>query len=143
MESRVHEHRLLIIESHLDTFGHVNNATYLTIFEEARWDLITGRGYGIDKIKSSRLGPVILDATVKFRREVTCRQEVVVRSEMVEYGSKIGKIRQRLYKCGQPEELACEAVFTLALWDIDARKIVSPTPEWSYAVMLTDDLPPG
>jgi acyl-CoA thioester hydrolase len=141
MTDLVHEYRILIQETHLDTFGHVNNATYLTIFEEARWDLITERGYGIEKIKSSRLGPVILDATVKFRREVTNRQPVIIRSSLAEYGGKIGKIRQRLYKLGDKEELACDAVFTIALWDIDARKIVPPTPEWSYAILLTNDLP--
>ena len=38
---------LIIRESHLDTFGHLNNATYLQLFEEARWDYITNRGFGV------------------------------------------------------------------------------------------------
>ncbi len=38
---------VLILESHLDTFGHVNNAAYLTLFEESRWDFITKNGYGL------------------------------------------------------------------------------------------------
>src|SRR5690606_13293796 len=61
----MHEYPLLIVESHLDTFGHINHATYLQIFEEARWDLITARGYGLEKIRESRLGPVILEANVR------------------------------------------------------------------------------
>ena len=32
----MHTYKLRIIETHLDMFGHVNNATYLQIFEEAR-----------------------------------------------------------------------------------------------------------
>ena len=30
-----------IKEKDLDTLGHVNNAKYLELFEEARWDFIT------------------------------------------------------------------------------------------------------
>ena len=43
----------LIRESHLDTFGHVNNATYLQLYEEARWELITRNGYGLAKVRES------------------------------------------------------------------------------------------
>lgn len=138
----MHEYPLLIVESHLDTFGHINNATYLQIFEEARWDLITARGYGLEKIRESRLGPVILEANVRFRREVHNRQEVVIRTELIEYAKKIGTLRQGLYKVGDDEEPACEAHFKIALWDIDARKIVPPTPEWAYAVLQTNTPPP-
>ena len=43
MLGSVHEYALVIREQHLDTFGHVNNAKYLEILEEARWDLITAQ----------------------------------------------------------------------------------------------------
>lgn len=138
MDRQTHEYELLIRESHLDTFGHVNNATYLQIFEEARWDLITGRGYGMEKIQSSRLGPVILEAHVKFRRELKNRTPIVVRSELESYEGQIGHLRQRVFKRGEKEQMACEAVFRIALWDIDARKLVPPTPEWARAVMLSE-----
>ena len=136
MTDKTHEYELLIQESHLDTFGHVNNATYLQIFEEARWDLIDSRGYWMQKIRETGLGPVILEAHVKFRREVKNRTRVTIRSDLVEYDAKIGKLRQRVISHGDKEQLACEAIFTIALWDLDARRIVDPTPEWGRAVML-------
>src|SRR5690606_24856377 len=92
MTDKTHEYELLIQERHLDTFGHVNNATYLQIFEEARWDLIDSRGYGMGKIRETGLGPVILEAHVKFRREVKNRTRVTIRSDLVEYEGKIGKL---------------------------------------------------
>lgn len=131
----IHEYFVLIRENHLDTFGHVNNATYLQLFEEARWDLITERGYGKDVIFERRLGPVILDVSVKFRREVRNREQTVIRTELMEHAAKIGKLRQRLYKCAD-RQLACEALFSIALWDLDARKLVEPTPEWAHAIQL-------
>ena len=138
MDLLTHEYELLIQENHLDTFGHVNNATYLQIFEQARWDMITGRGYGMDKIHSSRLGPVILEAHVKYRREIKNRTLIVVRSDLVSYEGLIGHLRQRVFKRGEKEQMACEAVFRIALWDIDARKLVEPTAEWAHAVMLRE-----
>jgi acyl-CoA thioester hydrolase len=55
---------VLIRESHLDTFGHVNNATYLSLFEQARWDLIEAGGYGLRVIRQTGLGPVVLEAKI-------------------------------------------------------------------------------
>lgn len=127
-----YEYRLLIRESHLDTFGHVNNATYLQIFEEARWDLITAAGYGLDLIQSTRLGPVILEANVKFRREVKNRETLTIVSRLVDYEGKIGRFSQRALKAGG--ELACDATFVIGLWDIDARKLVLPNDAWKRAI---------
>jgi len=129
-----HEYRVFIRESHLDTFGHVNNATYLQLFEEARWDLITARGFGLEAIQRTRLGPVILEANVKFRREVKNRETLIIRTGLLDYEGKIGRMSQRALK--EDGELACDATFVIALWDIDARKILLPTPEWKQAVGL-------
>ena len=40
-----------IRERHLDTFGHVNNAKYLELYEEARWEIINSRGYDLKQIQ--------------------------------------------------------------------------------------------
>ena len=66
MGNRVFEQSIIIREGHLDTFGHVNNARYLELFEQARWDLITDNGFGLDYVKSSGTGPVILELTLRF-----------------------------------------------------------------------------
>lgn len=65
-----HEKSMLISEAHLDSFGHLNNARYLELFEQARWDLITERGFGIDTIRQTGTGPVILEVSVRFLREL-------------------------------------------------------------------------
>lgn len=128
----VHHYRVLIVEGHLDTFGHVNNATYLQLFEEARWDLITSGGYGMEVIRETRQGPVVLEAEVKFRAELKNRENVTIETSLLSYRKKVGKLRQVIQKDdGSP---ACEAVFTIALWDIDARKLLFPTERWLAAV---------
>jgi YbgC/YbaW family acyl-CoA thioester hydrolase len=129
----VHEYEVLIREAHLDTFGHVNNATYLQLFEEARWDWITGGGYGLATIRETRQGPTILECSLQFRREVTNRQQLRIRSWVASYVGKVAEVHQELWR--QPEDgaeptLCCNAKFVMALFDLEARKLIPPTPAW-------------
>ena len=52
-------YEMMIREHHLDSYGHVNNATYVEILEEARWECITQRGYGYKEVQQQKKGPVI------------------------------------------------------------------------------------
>jgi acyl-CoA thioester hydrolase len=133
-----HEKTIVISEAHLDSFKHVNNARYLEIFEQARWDLITERGFGFDTIEKTQQGPTILGVEMKFLKELHPRETVVIRSELVSYERKIGKMRQVMLKTSG--EIACEAIFTFGLFDIAQRKLIEPTPEWAHAVGFE---PPG
>ena len=132
--SPVHETKLLIRESHLDTFGHVNNATYLEIFEEVRWDIITERGYGLAEIRKQKLGPVILEINLKFKKEVTLRENVTIRTWVTKHEKKITTMRQIILN--EKGEEACIADFVISLFDLKERKLVEPTPEWKKALAL-------
>ncbi len=128
----VHEYRVLIREQHLDTLGHVNNAKYLELFEEARWDLITRNGYGLEDIVRLRVAPTILEVTVKFQREVRNRQAVVIKSWTDSYAGKVARFVQRMLD--DQARVCCEGVFVMGLFDLDARKLIPPTPDWLRAV---------
>jgi YbgC/YbaW family acyl-CoA thioester hydrolase len=130
----VHEYRTLILESHIDTFGHVNNAAYLEILEEARWDLITRNGYGLDEVQRLRIGPVVLDAHLRFLRELRNRQAITIRSWMDSYSGKIGRFAQQVLD--DAGDLCCDAKFTIGLFDLTARKLIRPTSEWVKALGL-------
>jgi acyl-CoA thioester hydrolase len=132
----VHEKPFIISEAHLDSFGHLNNARYHEMFEQARWDLITERGFGIDTIRRTNTGPTILEVNVKFLRELAPREAIVIRSEMISYERKVGKLRQQMVKAGG--EVACEAVYTFGLFDIGKRRLIEPSPEWAYAVGISE-----
>lgn len=131
LSSKVFTYPVVIKEIYLDTFGHVNNATYLTIFEEARWDLISKRGFGIPEIQRTGLGPTVLEVQVKFLRELRLREEIIIETQMLSYDRKIGKLRQAMIRDG---DVCCAAEFTIGLFDIQKRKLVVPTPEWLHAV---------
>lgn len=128
-------YQVLIREAHLDTFGHVNNAVYLSLYEEARWDLITSRGFGLKEVQQRKQGPVILDVNLKFMRELKLREKITITTEMVDYQGKIGHLKQQIIK--ENGEVASEAIFGFGFFDLVARKLIPPTPEWNYAIGLT------
>lgn len=125
---------ILIRESHLDTFGHVNNATYMQLYEEARWQLITDNGYGLQTVQDLKQGPVILDASIKFMRELKLREEITITTEMLHYTGRTGQLKQQMIK--SDGSVASEAVFTLGLFDLVRRRLIDPTPAWRMAVGL-------
>jgi len=126
------EYPLIIREKHLDTFGHVNNATYLELLEEARWELITSRGFGLKDIQERKIGPVVVEVDIRFKRELLLREEVQITVELDSYRGKIGVLRQKIIK--SHEELAAEAKVVFGLFDMQKRKLIAPTPEWLHAI---------
>ena len=132
MDFKQFEYKFQVLEHHLDTFGHVNNATYLALYEEARWDFITKNGYGLDVVMKEQKGPVILDVNCRYKREMKNREMITVRSQAFDSRGKIGKIKQEMLK--ESGEVASDATFTIGFMDFKERKLITPTELWLKAV---------
>lgn len=129
----VYEYLTTIRELHLDSFGHVNNAVYAQLYEEARWDFITKNNYGLDRIKELQVGPVILDMRIRFKRELLNREIITIKSRTSALiSSRIMVLEQIMYKADG--KVASEAEFTVGLFDMKERKLVDATPEWLSAI---------
>ncbi|MDF1827730.1 MAG: acyl-CoA thioesterase [Legionellaceae bacterium] len=137
INAKTHRYHDVIKETCLDSFGHVNNAAYLTLLEEARWDLVAKNGYGLDVIKQTGLGPTILSVTLKFSKELHARDEVVIETQMEAYEKKIGKLTQRIMR---GDEMCCEARFVIGLFCMAKRKLVLPTDAWLHALGIEKSL---
>ena len=85
------EYKTQILEHHLDCFGHVNNARYLDLYEEARWDFITENGYGLKEVQVNKKGPIVLDVTCRYKREIVNRETITIKSRALESKKKIMK----------------------------------------------------
>ena len=70
MQAEIFTYPIIIKETYLDVYGHVNNATYLTLLEEARWEFITKNGYGLKKILEIGYGPVVLEVMMRYLKEL-------------------------------------------------------------------------
>ncbi len=121
-------YELVIKEHHLDTFGHVNNAIYLQLFEEARWEFITSRGYGLQEVMKYKKGPVILEANIKFLKELKLRETIKITFEALPTKSKIIQIKQQMIKSNG--DVSSELLVTVGFFDLVERKLISPTEEW-------------
>jgi acyl-CoA thioester hydrolase len=116
---------------HCDVYGHVNNASYLTLFEEARWNLITANGYGLDTIKQTGLGPVILEAHVKYLKELGDGTPLEISTTLEHYEGKTGTLLQEMHRIdGEQPIKASSASFVFGLFDLESRRLVNPTSKW-------------
>lgn len=132
-DNTIFEYELIIRELMLDSFGHVNNAVYAQLYEEARWDFISKNNYGLDRIKELQIGPVILDMKIRFKRELLNRERVKITSRTSALiSSRIMVLEQIMYK--ESGKVASEAEFTIGLFDMRERKLVDATPEWLKAI---------
>ncbi|OGT39910.1 MAG: thioesterase [Gammaproteobacteria bacterium RIFCSPHIGHO2_12_FULL_36_30] len=129
--NKTYFYSVMIKENHLDVFGHMNNAQYFMLFEEARWEFITNNGYGLKKIKETGLGPTILEIHLRFLKEIRLREKIIIETQILYYKNKIGKLSQKMIRDG---EVCCEAEFTIGLFSLKERKLVLPTSEWLTAV---------
>lgn len=128
------EYEVLIREHHLDSYGHVNNATYLALYEEARWEAITQKGYGYKTVQRTGLGPIILEINLKFLKEIKLRERIVITLEVVSYVGKICILRQQMLR--ENREVVSEATLTTSFFDLKARKLIPATTEWLKALDL-------
>ena len=111
---------------------------YLVILEEARWELITARGYGLKTIQKVGMGPVILEYNMKFIKELKLRQNVVIETTLISYEDKIAVLKQEILN--EKNELCFQGRMTFGLFDTKERKLILPTPEWLHAVGV--EVPP-
>lgn len=138
--SYVNEHlyEILINEKHLDTFGHVNNATYLELYEEARWDLITKGGWGLDKIQKEKIGPVITSIKIDFKREIKNREKITIKTKFGSFrNSKVMAVLQQMIN--EKGDIVNEMTMEAGLFDLANRKLINPTPEWMKALGVEGD----
>lgn len=136
MQSTIQRYTFTVKEHHLDTFGHVNNAVYLELFEEARWEIIANRGFGIAEIKKLKKGPVILEVSVRYSREILLRQQITIQTQVTSYKGKICLLKQTMEN--EKSELCCEAEYKMGFFDLERRKLIEPSQQWLAALGINN-----
>ncbi len=138
MSNPVYEYELTILEQHLDTFGHVNNAVYLQLYEEARWDFITKNNLGLKEILETQIGPVLLDLNLTFKAELKNREKIkIVSQARPELRNKFVMILdQKMLKADG--KVASTLTLSVGIMDLKARKLIAPTEDWLKALGLEE-----
>ena len=130
---KVFEYSVIVREHNLDTLGHLNNASYLQIFEEARWDFSDKGGFGLDWVLSNKQSPIVLKAEMSFRKEVLNREALLIQSEFVGFkNSLIGSFKQKMIKSNK--KVASILSIDVGFMDLKERKLMNFPKNWVYMV---------
>jgi acyl-CoA thioester hydrolase len=122
----------------LDTQGHLNQSVYLQYGEHARWELLRAAGISQDALIASGIGPVVLESTIRYLRELRGGDEVDV-SCGFEWGEgRTFRVRQD-YRRPDGIQVA-ELVAVGGLLDLRERRLVKEPRERLRALASVPEL---
>ncbi|MDT3433371.1 thioesterase family protein [Haloarcula sp. 1CSR25-25] len=124
----------------IDTYGHVNNATYATYFEEARIDYlddVVDAGEALLSDSGSGVGIVIANLEADYRKPVRISDTVAVAVRVPRLGEKSFPFE---YEVRTDEGVAATGETTVVTYDRDTESS-RPIPEdWRDAITQFEGL---
>ncbi len=131
------QYRRTIREIDLDFLGHVNHANYLSMLEEARWEMLAERGFGLDALQKAMISPVILGVNIQYKKEIRNRETIRIETHTTDSREKVGALKQVIYK--ENGQVAATATITYGVMDLQQRKLIEPPDYWIQAIGLELD----
>ncbi|MFE9702185.1 acyl-CoA thioesterase [Streptomyces sp. NPDC005930] len=118
-----------------DTQGHLNQSVYLNYAEHARWSLLQAAGIRQADLVARGVGPVALETTIRFRRELLAGDEVRVTCAFEWSKGKTFRIRQLITKTDGT--VAAEVEGVGGLMDLRERRLV-PDPRQRFTELAAE-----
>jgi len=128
------EYEFTVTNDLLDGYNHVNNARYLDLYERARWEILEKSGLGRETVFEKRIGPVIIEVTVRFSMELLPGEKIKIYTTSKRKNELVLLFEQKMVTL--EGKVASKAIFTTALFDLKTRKMVKPDEVWSKAMGL-------
>lgn len=125
-------HALVVHEDDIDQYGHVNNAKYLIYYEQCRRVYATSRGYGPEVVKELQQGPIVLEAHVKFKKELSAGDEVSISYLPEPTSRRFFNVHQEMFN--PKGEICSSAKYVMAFFDLKERKIIPFNDHWKRVV---------
>lgn len=110
-----------------DVQGHLNQSVYLQYGEHARWSLLQAAGIRQADLMANGVGPVALETTISYRRELLAGDEVEVTCVFVWGEGKTFRIEQTVRRTDGT--VAAEITGVGGLMDLKIRKLVADPRE--------------
>jgi acyl-CoA thioester hydrolase len=118
-----------------DVQGHLNQSVYINYAEHARWSLLRAAGISQAELLGRGVGPVALETTIRYRRELVAGDEVRVTCAFVWSEGKTFRIEQTIRKADGT--VAAEITAVGGMMDLEQRRLV-PEPRKVLEEMATD-----
>jgi len=115
------KHRMLVRPYHCDAYGHVNNARYLEIFEEGRWNLL-GSAELDDYLANHNIGMVVVDLHIQYKRPALPGEWLNISAEISQIGNSSFTILQHIHL--DDDHAVAEASVKLVMIDLTSGRPV-------------------
>ncbi|WP_371575431.1 acyl-CoA thioesterase [Streptomyces sp. NBC_01314] len=118
-----------------DVQGHLNQSVYLQYGEHARWSLLRAAGIRQADLMAKGIGPVALESTIRYRRELLAGDEVEVTCLFVWGEGKTFRVEQTVRRTDGT--VAAEITGVGGLMDLKIRKLVAD-PREHFRALASD-----
>ena len=126
----------------LDPQGHLNNAKFLTYFEQARIQYLRHLGLFIEGQSFLDVGVILADAHVAFRQPVNWDTPVKVGVRTARLGTKSMRMEQVIVHAESGKVLA-EGEVVVVAFDYRAGKSIAVPDEWREKISAFEGLAGG
>ncbi|WP_431681431.1 acyl-CoA thioesterase [Kitasatospora sp. KL5] len=110
-----------------DSQGHLNQSVYLQYAEHARWAYLENAGVRQADLLAKGVGPVVLETTVRYKRELRAGEDVAVSCRFVWGEGRTFGVEQSIVKADGT--LAAEVTAVGGFLDLSARRLVADPRE--------------
>jgi acyl-CoA thioester hydrolase len=113
----------------LDPQGHVNNAKYLTYFEQARVAYLIELGLFTKDQSFMKIGVILADIHIAYFAPIYFGQNIKVGVHAAKFGNKSMTWEQNIVDAKTGKELA-KGEIVIVTYDYEQAKTISVPPEW-------------
>ncbi len=123
----------------LDPQGHVNNAKYLTFFEQVRVQYMIHLGLYAQDQSFKKVGVIVADVHIAFLAPIYYGDDVKVGVRISKLGNKSITTEQAIVNNASGQEMAKGEVVTVA-FDYQSEKTISIPEEWRNKIKAFEGL---
>jgi acyl-CoA thioester hydrolase len=124
-----------IVLRDLDSFGHVNNAVYLTFIENARIDYLREV---VGAVRRDEIRNIMAAVTIDFRAEISYEDELEIGVRTDRLGTKSFQLAYRMVRSDRT--VAAEATSTQVMFDFERGVAIEVPGDWRRAISAFDGL---
>ncbi|GAA3788374.1 acyl-CoA thioesterase [Streptomyces chiangmaiensis] len=106
-----------------DALGHLNQSVYLQYAEHARWSVLQAAGVNPSELLAKGVGPVVLETTIRYLRELRAGDEVEVTCAFEWGEGKTFRVAQTIRKADGT--VSAEVASVGGLMDLEERRLVA------------------
>ncbi len=123
----------------LDPQGHLNNAKYLTFFEQARVRYMIHLGLYTPDQSFMKVGVIVADAHIAFLAPIYFGDDVKVDVRTSKLGNKSMTVEQNIVNNASGQEMARGEVVTVT-FDYQSKQTISIPEEWRNKIKAFEEL---